>query len=95
MRSSVWMKLRIMALRRGGRRCYICKKKYDLTVHHLQYGERLGEETLRDLCVLCWPCHKKLHEDKRALKEFSDWVLAKRSKKKRRKRKKKDGLRWA
>ena len=36
-------------------KCGICEK---LSVHHENY-KNLGNETLADVSVLCWPCHKK------------------------------------
>ena len=60
LRSYKWKKLRAAALERAGHQCSICKNTYKLEVHHLTYA-RLGNETLRDLQVLCMVCHARIH----------------------------------
>ena len=48
-------------------RCYICRARKNLHVHHLHY-ENLGNETTHDLKVLCKSCHKKVHFKKNGSK---------------------------
>lgn len=39
-------------------KCQKCGTTEILSVHHKNY-QSLGDETLSDICVLCWPCHMK------------------------------------
>lgn len=56
-----WKQTRSFALNRAGLRCQMCNRATKLQVHHRTY-ERLGEEWLDDLTVLCGDCHKTFHE---------------------------------
>jgi len=47
-------------LRLGRNQCETCSSPHPLDVHHLTY-ERLGNELLADVSVLCRPCHDKTH----------------------------------
>ena len=40
--------------------CEICGTNKKLLVHHKNY-DRVPQEKSRDLMVLCWDCHYKLH----------------------------------
>lgn len=59
-RSSEWNKKRLRALRAAGYRCGLCSTDTDLQVHHRTY-EKLGNEPLRHLLVLCGNCHASVH----------------------------------
>ncbi len=54
-------KTREEAMRQYGRSCMRCKIEHDLHVHHMTY-ERLFNEKLSDLAVLCFRCHKLYHK---------------------------------
>jgi 5-methylcytosine-specific restriction endonuclease McrA len=54
--SSVWKKLRQVALDRAGNRCQVCNSKAFLEVHHRRYTD-WGSENITDLTVLCKKCH--------------------------------------
>lgn len=41
--------------------CYACGSKQNLQVHHKTY-KRIGQEYLRDLCLLCGDCHRQAHQ---------------------------------
>lgn len=41
--------------------CSNCGTKENLCVHHLTY-ETLGNESMKDVEVLCFKCHSKIHE---------------------------------
>jgi len=41
-------------------KCEKCGSKKNLVVHHLNY-ERVGNEGMRDLMVVCSKCHKEIH----------------------------------
>lgn len=58
--SEHWEKVREDALVRAGFRCEYCRTNKHLTVHHLTY-KNIGHENDEDLVVLCWSCHKKVH----------------------------------
>jgi 5-methylcytosine-specific restriction endonuclease McrA len=54
--SPAWQRKRRAALRKAGQRCQACRAGGALEVHHMHY-RTLGHESLRDLRVLCHPCH--------------------------------------
>jgi 5-methylcytosine-specific restriction endonuclease McrA len=58
--SAKWERRREWALRFWGYRCAICFSANNLEVHHRTY-ERLGDEIITDLIVLCDDCHKTHH----------------------------------
>lgn len=47
---------RLAELKLSGRRCRLCNRRHDLTVHHRTYV-RLGRERVSDLTTLCRECH--------------------------------------
>jgi hypothetical protein len=59
--SPKWQELRQEALRRSSE-CEKCGSKDELTVHHKNYHNFGGKETIDDLVVLCWECHRDTHE---------------------------------
>ena len=40
-------------------RCQLCNSEYHITVHHK--NENPFDNSLENLQVLCWNCHKKIH----------------------------------
>lgn len=54
-----WRHMRALAIDRYGVACALCNSSGS-EVHHRTY-ERLGQERLDDLIVLCRSCHKKHH----------------------------------
>ena len=58
--SEAWAQIRWCKLREVGYKCEECGRKWELDVHHLTY-ERLGNERMDDLIVLCVRCHGDLH----------------------------------
>lgn len=44
-----------------GRTCEKCESKRFLTVHHRHY-KTLGNESRKDVKILCWKCHHRLHQ---------------------------------
>ena len=42
------------------KKCKTCSSNEGLGCHHKHYNT-LGRETLKDVEILCWRCHKKLH----------------------------------
>ena len=67
LRSPEWQELRKAALKRAGGRCQVCNNPERLEVHHRTY-ERIFEETLDDLTVLCRRCHETHHVRRRRKK---------------------------
>jgi hypothetical protein len=55
-----WFTVRMTALAVAGGRCEVCNTEAPLDVHHRTY-DRLGEEVLEDLSVLCRECHERFH----------------------------------
>ncbi len=60
LQSDAWRQKREFMLQRAGYRCQVCNKKGRLELHHRTY-ERLGEERMEDLLVLCSSCHGLFH----------------------------------
>ena len=50
---------------------FIAYRPYQLELHHLTY-ERLGNESLEDLILLCRRCHQQEHELLRMIKEAGE-----------------------
>ena len=59
--SDKWKKLREKRLKVDNSCCVICKSKVNLTCHHLTY-ERLYNEDINDLIILCTRCHNRMHQ---------------------------------
>jgi 5-methylcytosine-specific restriction endonuclease McrA len=60
--SDHWQTLRRAAIDYYGEACVLCAATGDgVEVHHRHYKTQ-GRESLRDLTVLCRPCHKKHHD---------------------------------
>jgi 5-methylcytosine-specific restriction endonuclease McrA len=71
-RTEHWRRLRIQVLKRADARCEVCGAGgCRLEVHHLTY-ERLREELLTDVLLLCQPCHAKEHKRQVRLKAARD-----------------------
>lgn len=60
LKTKEWKVKRNRALIQAGNRCQVCASTYRLEVHHRTY-ERLGDELLSDLVVLCRSCHQHYH----------------------------------
>lgn len=64
LKSTHWKQLKIDTKRKlkkqGLKRCYVCKYKEKLHLHHRTY-RRLGQELPDDLVCLCRRCHRKVH----------------------------------
>lgn len=62
--SAAWRARRAQELAKAGHRCQVCGHQggagIALQVHHLSY-DRLGQETARDIVVLCKLCHECKH----------------------------------
>jgi hypothetical protein len=55
-----WKEKRATKLNEAGYKCQLCNSESGLQVHHRTY-ERVFNEDLADLIVLCRGCHKKFH----------------------------------
>lgn len=55
----VWFEKQL-TLRKIPIRCFVCGKHYDLQLHHRHY-DTLGNETYKDMALLCSICHKRVH----------------------------------
>ena len=61
LKTMVWDNTRKKKLKEAGYKCQLCSKTgAELHVHHNSY-ERIGDEDMNDLIVLCEDCHKKFH----------------------------------
>lgn len=61
MNSSSW-KNKSKQYIKNAKKCQRCGFSFDLTCHHTNY-DNLGNETYKDIIVLCWTCHKKFHRN--------------------------------
>lgn len=69
-RSQEWRDKAEQAKKRAGYRCQLCNKSTEETqlhAHHRTY-ERLFNEKIEDITVLCAECHAKFHNKKNGLK---------------------------
>ena len=57
-----WQAKRVSVIRFYCARCQICNSPMKFNVHHRTY-ERIGEERLSDLVLLCRDCHKLFHDN--------------------------------
>ncbi len=67
--SDIW-KLKRDTMVEQNPNCIVCKKNKRLQVHHLSYFN-LGNESSKDLLVVCKKCHKKIHLNKCPIPEFN------------------------
>jgi hypothetical protein len=70
--SMEWRKIRAFALNRAKYRCERCYRRYKLQVHHKTY-DRLYNERLDDLEVLCPTCHKKADKERSRRDRYHNW----------------------
>lgn len=47
--------------KRFGAHCWICEKTSTLLPHHERYDNLFHERLFRDIFILCYDCHNKLH----------------------------------
>jgi len=59
--SDDWQEKRAVALEVDGYRCYNCKTKKNLHVHHMTYGDWYNVNPKTDLVTLCGDCHREVH----------------------------------
>ena len=63
LKSAKWKNTKSDLMKMRGKKCEVCGQySPKLELHHITY-ERLGNESAKDLLILCAPCHKK--EDKK------------------------------
>ena len=70
LQSEEWQAMRAAAMRYYDNRCALCNGRDSLHVHHRTY-ERLGQERVNDLIVLCDSCHSRHHG---VLPTWSGWL---------------------
>jgi len=64
LRTPKWFRIRKAMLRRAKYTCADCgerKTRGELDVHHLNYSKPWGQETEKELIVLCRLCHERKH----------------------------------
>lgn len=70
LRSEAWNDTKKETIRLRGRECEACgSKALTLNVHHAIY-ERVGDERVTDLRILCYVCHGDLHKRYKKLDRF-------------------------
>ena len=60
MQSEKWRALKFSRLMIAQYKCESCGSFHNLNLHHITY-ERLTQEALEDVAILCEECHTKLH----------------------------------
>lgn len=63
--SDAWRRRRAQYFASHKRRCWLCRGKQHIELHHRTY-ERMGHELDEDLVALCRDCHAALHRFQRA-----------------------------
>jgi 5-methylcytosine-specific restriction endonuclease McrA len=64
-----WQARRLQQFKRAGYRCQVCNtNRAQLNVHHRTY-ERRGDESFKDLVVLCADCHTIFHQQGKLARE--------------------------
>ena len=95
LKSEKWQKIRKTAFSQRGKKCEVCQSVKSLHIHHLTY-DRIFNESLSDLQILCRKCHEKVHDiQKKVNRKKSKLSLAQkvaRRKKIKRKAKKRLGI---
>lgn len=66
LKSATWKKKRQERLSIDNHACVWCGATKNLQVHHLTYSRLGNEDVEKDLCTLCFGCHKKIEAWKRA-----------------------------
>lgn len=42
-------------------KCFVCECPYNLLIHHVSYRNLENERLKRDIYIVCYFCHKKIH----------------------------------
>lgn len=61
LQSPEWKALKKLKLEQSNHKCQLCSSTSNLHLHHLTY-DRLGNELLTDLTILCNHCHQLQHD---------------------------------
>ena len=61
LQSPEWKALKQLKLIQSNHKCELCSSTTNLHLHHLTY-ERLGNELITDLVLLCSVCHQTQHD---------------------------------
>jgi len=70
LQSAEWRQFCDQAMAYYGRSCVICNSNDNLQVHHRTY-ERLGQELISDVIILCDRCHKLVSNQ---MPHFYPWL---------------------
>jgi hypothetical protein len=61
MQSKEWKALKLSRLKIAQHQCEHCGSVYSLQLHHITY-ERITQEEINDVAILCNICHQKIHD---------------------------------
>lgn len=61
LQSPEWKALKQLKLKQSNHKCQLCNSTTNLHLHHLTY-DRLGNELITDLILLCSQCHQLQHD---------------------------------
>ena len=76
LRSDKWKEIRLALFKMRGKKCENCSRTKLLHIHHLTY-ERIFNEQLTDLQILCKDCHKNTHSRKKTKQILAEKVQKK------------------
>lgn len=65
-----------------GERCELCGVRLpraNLVIHHYKELRKTGNDSIDNLCVLCWHCHEKTHMSKESFEDTCRKIKKKRS----------------
>lgn len=75
LKSEHWIETREKRIEIDNHRCYVCGKKSNLNVHHIQYRNLGHEDINNDLVTLCKQCHLMLHKIRYGTKKEHDTLI--------------------
>ncbi len=61
LKSKRWKALKLFKLKIAQNKCECCGSTTELHLHHIDY-ERLTEELIEDVVIVCSICHQKIHD---------------------------------
>lgn len=56
-----WKNLKQKLIYNDKRTCFICNSKSKLVIHHIDYSRLFKEKLYKDVYILCFSCHEKVH----------------------------------
>ena len=68
-----WQKiLRGLLVERDGPLCKRCSGTWGVAMHHILPVGKGGKDTLENVLLLCWYCHRGVHDH--LVNDWADWI---------------------